>query len=204
MPSLMVSLAGKPQANYSINRQRTRIGRWGGNDIVLDSRSVSGAHAVLIQSGSRLEIEDLGSRNGTFVAGSRIGRMNLDDGGVVNIGDYTLTLVADRTAMAYEPTMLVRSSAVGRQAYLQRLGGVPLGEVVELNKVVMTVGKSGECVVTFIRRGDDFAVRFTDGPTAPRLNGTVLTEAPVRLNPGDVLETDTGRLQFLLREAAAA
>jgi hypothetical protein len=200
----MVSLDGKPQANYSINRQRTRIGRWNGNDIVLNSKSVSGAHAVLIQSGSRLEIEDLGSRNGTFVAGTRVGRMDLDDGGIVNIGDYTLTLVADRTAMAYEPTMLVRSSATAKKAYLQRLGGVPLGEAIELNKVVMTLGKPGECVVTFIRRGDDFAVRFTDGPAAPRLNGTTLTEAPVRLNAGDVLETDTGRLQFLWREAGGA
>src|ERR1700712_3831995 len=91
VPSLMVSLEGKPLANYSITQQRTRIGRWPGNDIVLDSRSVSGAHAVLIQAGSRLEIEDLGSRNGTFVAGTRIGRMELDDGGVVGIGEYALT-----------------------------------------------------------------------------------------------------------------
>lgn len=204
MPSLMVSLAGKPQANYSITRQRTRIGRWNGNDIVLDCRSVSGAHAVLNQVGSRLEIEDLGSRNGTYVGDTRIGRMDLDDGGIVRIGDYTLTLVANRQAMAYEPTMLVRPGAIGRQAYLQRLGGTPVGEVIELNKVVSTLGRPGECIVTFIRRGDDFAVRFTDGPTAPRLNGTMLTATPVRLAPGDVLDTDTGRLQFLLREPAGA
>jgi hypothetical protein len=202
VPSLVVSLAGKPQAAYAISRPRTRIGRWVGNDIVLNSRDVSGAHAIVLQSGARLQIEDLGSSNGTFLGDTRIGRVDLEDGSVVSIGDYALKVVADRTAMAYEPTMLVRSSAAGRKAYLQRLGGAHPGEVIELTKVVSTIGKPGECMVTFIRRGDEFAVRFTAGP-APRLNGAVLAETPVRLNAGDVLETDTGRLQFLMDEAAA-
>jgi hypothetical protein len=57
------------------------------------------------------------------------------------------------------------------------------------------------CVVTCIRRGDEFAVRFTEGGTAARLNGAVLTDVPVRLNPGDVLEMEGGRLQFVLRGA---
>ena len=203
MPSLVVSFAGKPQASYAINRPRTRIGRWSGNDIVLDSRTVSGAHAMLVQSGDKLAIEDLGSSNGTYVGRTRIGRADLEDGSVVCIGDYALKLVADRTAMAYEPTMLVRASAMARRAWLQRLGGTRQGEVIELTKVVSTIGAPGECMVTFIRRGDDFAVRFAAGPVAPRLNGTVLGETPVRLNAGDVLETDSGRLQFLLDEVAA-
>ena len=197
----MVSLAGKPQATYSITQQRTRIGRWPGNDIVLNSPSVSGAHAVLIQAASRLTIEDLGSKNGTFVAGSRVGRAELDDGGVVRIGEFTLTLVANRKAMAYEPTMMVRSSASASQAYLLRMHGDPVGETIALNKVVTTLGKAGVCVVTCIRRGDDYAVRFTDGQAQARLNGAVLTDVPVRLNAGDVLELADARLQFLVREA---
>lgn len=105
--------------------------------------------------------------------------------------------------MAYEPTMMVRASAMGRKAYLQRLGGSRQGELIALTKVVSTIGKPGEGMVTFIRRGDDFAVRFVGGPTTPRLNGAFLAEAPVRLNTGDVLDTDMGRLQFLLEEADA-
>ena len=202
VPSLVVSLAGKPQATHAIDRPCTRIGRSSGNDIVLESPMVSGSHAMLVLSGSTLAIEDLGSSNGTFVGGTRIERADLEDGSIVSVGDYVLKLVAERTAMAYEPTMVVRSSAPARKAYLQRLDGTRPGECIELTKVVNTVGKPGECMVTFIRRGDDFAVRFTDGPEAPRLNGTLLAETPVRLNAGDVLETDAGRLQFLLQDSS--
>jgi hypothetical protein len=198
MPSLVVSLAGKPQSTNAITRPCTRIGRAPGNDIVLAASTVSSTHAVITLSGTKLAIEDLESSNGTFVDRRRITRADLEDGSIVSIGNYTLKLVADRRAMAYEPTMLVRSSAVARTAYLQRLDGPLRGECVELNKVVSTLGKPGECMVTFIRRGDDFAVRFTDGRRAPRLNGDVLGDTPVRLNAGDVLETDSGHLQFLL------
>lgn len=200
MPSLVVSLAGKLQSTHSITRACTRIGRAPGNNIVLAGSTVSSTHAVIILSGTKLAIEDLVSSNGTFLGRTRITRADLEDGSIVSIGNYTLKLVADRRAMAYEPTMLVRSSAVARKAYLQRLDGPLRGECVELSKVVSPVGKAGECLVTFIRRGDDFAVRFTDGPRTPRLNGEVLGETPVPLHAGDVLEMDSGHLQFLLEE----
>lgn len=199
MPNLVVSLAGKPQATHAITRPCTRIGRSTGNDIVLDRPTVSSAHALLIVSGAKLAIEDLASSNGTFVADERIERADLEDGSIVSIGDYTLKLVADRKAMAYEPTLLVRSSAVARKAYLQGLDGNQPGECIELTKVVSTLGRPGEGMVTFIRRGDDFAVRCGDGPRS-MLNGSILADTPVRLNPGDILDTDHGRLQFLLQE----
>lgn len=202
MPSLVISLAGKLQASRAIDRPCMRIGRSTANDIVLESRKVSSAHALISLSGDKLAIEDLGSTNGTFLGGTRIERADLDDGSVICIGDYALKLVADRKAMAYEPTMLVRSGATAKKAYLQRLDGLHAGELIELGKVVNTVGQPGECMVTLIRRGDDFAVRFAGGPR-PRLNGAELADAPARLNAGDVLEMGTGRLQFHFQEASA-
>ena len=130
MPSLVVSLAGKPHATYAINRPRTCIGRSVKNDIVLDGRTVSSAHAMLVQLGDKLAIEDLGSSNGTFLGRTRIERADLEDGSMVSIGEFTLKLVAHRAAMAYEPTMMVRPSASARKAYLQRLGGTSAGEVI--------------------------------------------------------------------------
>ena len=123
MPSLVVSLAGKPHSTHSITRTSTRIGRGPGNDIVLAGSTVSSTHAVIILSGTKLVIEDLESSNGTFLGRTRITRADLEDGSIVSIGDYTLKLVADRRAMAYEPTMLVRSGAVASKACLQRLDG---------------------------------------------------------------------------------
>ena len=200
MPSLVVSLEGKPQSTHPITRACTRIGRAPGNDIVLAGSTVSSTHAVIMLSGAKLAIEDLESSNGTFLDRARVTRADLEDGSIVAIGDYTLKLVADRRAMAYEPTMLVRSSALGGKACLQRLDGPLRGERIPLSKVVSTIGRAGECMVTFIRRGDDFAVRFAEGPRAPRLNGEPLGDAPVRLNAGDMLEMDDGHLQFLLED----
>jgi hypothetical protein len=202
MPSLVVSLDGKTQSNHAITRSCTRIGRAPGNDIVLAGSTVSSTHAVIMHAGSKLAIKDLESSNGTFLGAARVTRADLEDGSIVTIGKYTLKLVADRRAMAYEPTMLVRSSAGGGKACLQRLDGPLRGERIELSKVINPLGKPGECLVTFIRRGEDFAVRFTEGASAPRLNGEVLGDAPVRLNVGDVLEMEGGHLQFLLEDAS--
>ena len=70
-----------------------------------------------------------------------------------------------------------------------------------MNKVVTTLGKPGVCVVSCIRRGHEFAARFTEGVTAATLNGQTLGSSPMRLNAGDVLELCGSRLQF--RVAAA-
>lgn len=203
MAGITVSLRGTPHANYSLADGHTRIGRWPGNAIVLKSWRISGAHAVLIQAGAALTIEDLDSRNGTYIAGARIKRAELNDGSVVRIGDYELTVVAHQAARAYEPTLFVRSNPNVRQAYLQRLNGLPEDQVIGLNKVVTVLGTPGACVVTFIRRADEFAVRFTDGVTPARLNGTALTGTPVRLQAGDILEMEGGRLQFRTRDAVS-
>jgi len=202
LPTLVITLSGKTVANLPLTQQSTRIGRRPGNDIVLDSPSVSGEHAVLTLAGGKLAIEDLGSTNGTFVGETRITRRELAPADVVHLGEYTLAIATGAVegsvagTTAYEPTL---GSNPAQRACLQILGGSRDGEIVELRKVVMTLGKPGVCVVTCIRRGDEYAVRFTDGPGAATLNGTVLTDAPVRLSAGDILELADTRLQFLTR-----
>lgn len=202
MPTLVIKLNGQIVANLPIAQTNTRIGRRPGNDIVLDSPAISGDHAMLVHAGGKVVIEDLGSTNGTFVGESRITRRELAPADVVHLGEYTLTIGADGPeagATAYEPTL--GSNPLAQQGCLQVLGGSRDGEIVELRKVVTTLGKPGVCVVTCIRRRDEYAVRFTDGPAAATLNGKVLTDAPVRLGTGDILELADLRLQFQMRPA---
>jgi hypothetical protein len=75
---------------------------------------------------------------------------------------------------AFEPTMLIRSTP--KRQCLRRLDG-PTNEAIALSKIVTTFGKPGLGVLTFIRRGDDVAVRFTDGSTPARLNDRVCSWA---------------------------
>lgn len=71
------------------------IGRASDADLVISSSTVSGKHAALrIDADGRLEIQDLGSSNGTFVKGKRLGRewATIGEADLVNLGGCTLTL----------------------------------------------------------------------------------------------------------------
>ena len=66
--------------------RRTRIGRGGDNELVLDTKHVSRYHAVLLAGPAHTSIEDLNSTNGVFVNGKRVARQVLKDGDKVTIG----------------------------------------------------------------------------------------------------------------------
>jgi len=68
-----------------------RFGRGLDNDVVLDSLSVSREHARLLQADG-LYIEDLGSRNGTFVNGQRVQRARVHPGDRVRLGATELRI----------------------------------------------------------------------------------------------------------------
>ncbi|MDF3306511.1 ATP-binding cassette domain-containing protein [Rhodococcus sp. T2V] len=63
------------------------VGRSPDNDIVVRDVLASRHHAIVHHVPSGLEIDDLGSVNGTFVGGARVSRAYLTDGDVVTIGN---------------------------------------------------------------------------------------------------------------------
>ena len=76
---------------------RCLIGRSRACDLVLAARDVSSQHAVLQWVGDRWELQDLGSRNGTFVGDARVpagGRATAARGATLRFGrEATWTLV---------------------------------------------------------------------------------------------------------------
>lgn len=54
------------------------VGRHPTNQLRVDEDSISRFHARVVRSGDDFIVEDLGSRNGTFVAGKRVTRAKLD------------------------------------------------------------------------------------------------------------------------------
>ena len=68
------------------------IGRDSDAELFLDSPSVSRRHALIRVSGSQATLEDLGSKNGTFVGDRRIDAPTpLADGDPIKVGAITLT-----------------------------------------------------------------------------------------------------------------
>jgi len=87
--------AGAPE------RRILLIGRAPGNDIVLKAAGVSARHARVLVAGERLVLEDLGSRNGTFVGvpPRRIDRAEIGLDEPLTFGDTLLPATALRDAL---------------------------------------------------------------------------------------------------------
>ncbi len=80
-------------AAHALGAGASLVGRRPPADLLVLNASVSREHAELSADGS-WQVRDLGSRNGTFLAGQRIaGRAALDHGAVVRFGDVGLLFV---------------------------------------------------------------------------------------------------------------
>ncbi|MFV8749725.1 FHA domain-containing protein [Nannocystaceae bacterium ST9] len=68
------------------------LGRTSEADVILDHADVSRRHARLEVDDQGATIEDLGSKNGTRIAGQRIDKARLDHGAQVKFGDLVIEL----------------------------------------------------------------------------------------------------------------
>jgi len=84
------------------------IGRSPSAAIRIDSPGVSRSHARIVASGGAASVEDLGSKNGTFVNGSRIeAKTPLSDGDEILVGAIVLTFRASPPIGATETVSLL-------------------------------------------------------------------------------------------------
>ncbi len=92
---LLVFWEGGSQASELRPEARLVLGRADDCDVCIPHESVSRRHAVLSESDGIWSIEDLGSSNGTFVAGERLttaAPQSIEPGAVVMLGDARLVL----------------------------------------------------------------------------------------------------------------
>jgi pSer/pThr/pTyr-binding forkhead associated (FHA) protein len=97
-PKLILASPKAKGKLVALVRARALIGREAGNDLVLDSGLVSRRHAVVQTDGLLVTLQDLGSRNGTFVNGRRIQSRVLAHRDIIEIGDYILRFHAASAA----------------------------------------------------------------------------------------------------------
>ncbi|MFC1581977.1 FHA domain-containing protein [Planctomycetota bacterium] len=90
-------------------------------DIIVASGKVSGTHARFIREGDKVFIEDLGSRNGTFVNGRRIeDKQELTKGDTLKFGDAECSLVFPPSAAAPTPKPAAKAAAASPAAVKER------------------------------------------------------------------------------------
>ena len=114
------------------------VGRAHPADLVVVDGSLSRQHArVRVSSSGEVEVEDLGSTNGTFAGGKRVQRVRVAVGETVRLGDVTVLVQAgrggpapsglegyDRFILAVEQE-IVRAKTFGRPAALLMVRLVP-------------------------------------------------------------------------------
>lgn len=95
--ALLIIRRGPDQgARYLLDQDVTVAGRHPDCDIFLDDVTVSRRHAEFRRLGNGFEVVDLGSLNGTFVAGHIVDRAALVDGVEVMVGKFRLTFFTSR------------------------------------------------------------------------------------------------------------
>jgi hypothetical protein len=87
-----------PIESHWLDKPTVGVGRSSGNDIVLDTNSVSRYHIVLTINGNKqpIQLQDLASVNGTYVDGKRINpneTVSLQGGEEIMIGDLRLIYI---------------------------------------------------------------------------------------------------------------
>ncbi len=93
-PKLLLTCGSKILGEYVIDQDSVSIGRDTENDIRVIHKEISAKHARIIRRGDRHFIEDLNSKNGTFIDGRRVKSRMLRDGEVVCIASYELRYFA--------------------------------------------------------------------------------------------------------------
>ncbi len=96
MAHLDVSIEGRSPVRHLLEGETLQIGRHPQCDLVVEAGAVSRHHARVHKTDGGWDVEDAGSRNGTFVNGQLIdGRYALTHGDQIRISDVTLVYHGD-------------------------------------------------------------------------------------------------------------
>ncbi|HEY0490258.1 MAG TPA: FHA domain-containing protein [Telluria sp.] len=189
MARIIVTHGDMVEQEVDLSKPRLTIGRHPGNDIVIAHLAVSAQHAALTVSDSDVQIEDLGSTNGTFVNGERVARRTLADRDVIKVALHTIRFVAGTPAAAVAAPV----------ASIEVMSGPNAGKKLTLVKPLTTLGTPGVLVVVIGREGGRYFIRQIDGAGVPLVNGAAMADAQCFLANGDSIELAGTRMQFSIQ-----
>jgi phosphoserine phosphatase RsbU/P len=111
---LYLTAPGMPAQKFVLERPVTTIGRSSLNDLAISDKMLSRQHARIVRDGNgSLTIEDLGSRNGTFLNGERLVSLQpLKSGDRITVGGVTLKVESESTTRVRIDEMVAGEDAL--------------------------------------------------------------------------------------------
>ena len=131
---------GKP---IELDRDVVRVGSLKDNDVFLPDDSVSRNHCELVRGADGWRVKDLGSTNGTTLAGNRIVEAFLTAGSVVGVGETKLRVTPVDEVLAVDPAMTDSfGELMGGALAMRQVFGL-LAKVATTDVTVLVLGETG-------------------------------------------------------------
>ena len=209
-------LIGEKGVKHPLRLGKNTIGREEDNTVILGDTAVSRHHAVLYVEKNAFTIQDLGSSNGTFVNGERMGagRVRIKPGDSVRFGTQGFTLQEDGSIDARKQgeekhTKGADEKAAG--AHMEAFLVDANGKRLPLKEGETKIGRSpvSDIVIDDVTASAHHAVIvFDNGNFVLRdlgsTNGTLVNGAKVEarsLKPGDVVQFGESKFVFQMKSA---
>jgi FHA domain len=221
LAKLIVTRDGHLVGQQFLGTERFVIGRLADNQLTLNLPSVTDRHAEIVTLGNDHVLQDLGSVSGTWVNQERVERRILQNGDLILIGpcqikyvnrkaadqpDFDRTLMISPSAQegggkhAAPATVAARAVKAHRAAgAIKGIGGRLAGQIVNLDRVLATVGKPGAVALIFRRPSGVFIARVEG---AAKVNGEPLGDELRPLQEHDMIEVAGDKLEFILPVSA--
>ena len=159
---LIVRRGPQPNQIYELNKDVITLGRDITNDIVINDPEVSRHHCRMTRSGGGYTLEDLGSTNGTFVNGQRLGSPRpLSNNEMIGLGE-TVTLVYEAALAGVSPDFSPRPVISGGQPPAPSYGSYapPAGQAYPPRRAALSLAPRHTALPA--------VGRATVGPTCPQ------------------------------------
>jgi pSer/pThr/pTyr-binding forkhead associated (FHA) protein len=110
---------GEIHLSFAIDRPKVTIGRAVDNMIQLAHENISKHHGLICKTEKGWSIEDLKSRNGVFVNGTRIEKADLKEGDRVKIGPHEFYFETNVPSDDFVPSHIIEmSTIIGHQTVI--------------------------------------------------------------------------------------
>ena len=121
-----------------------RVGSAPGNDLAIVDRKISRHHVELVLSSAGITVRDLGSKNGTFFQGSRVGSVDLPSAGAVLVlGDSEVAVRPDDEEKPLRPSAREQCGRLVGKSEVMRTLFAQIERVATTDATVLVHGETG-------------------------------------------------------------